>query len=275
MVHAGSERATLLRDAVETDSLPWHADTFCQFLVYIMAVAMWCYETNASITGIEHLMAAVSMALRVNSITIPLSFGVSVIKAAVRRTCGQPVKKRRGLGLDEAVCINTVWGVEGASLANQMMSFAMCIRFCCLLRFSSLMVIVVGGIYWIPSYHDESGECQLGGCIIILMRGKMDQVGTTNQVVLANMGRTDSIISRLCALCGRLGSPIPVGHKGFVHSWCFLFCDMKCQDGRKHRKNWIYDIDMCRVQPMASGGLVYDHYLTWFHQAIEECCRYM
>lgn len=112
--------------------------------------------------------AAISMTLCVDSTTVPWSFGGSVIKAAAHHLHRCLVKKHQNLALDEASSINVSHGNSSRSLADKMILLVMCIGFCCLLWFSSLTFIVIGGIFWLPLYFDKVGVQQLGSCMIIL-----------------------------------------------------------------------------------------------------------
>ena len=264
-----------LRDAMETDGKKWHADTLRASPKYLVALAQWCYEENASATGVERMFGAVSMALRVNSITVPPLFYVSVIKGASRRLRGRPVVKRRGLAFDEAAMIagEKGWGGAKAPLGDLMVAVAMALGFACLLRFSSLAVVVIGGIYWVPPYT-EAGVEKLGGCVIILPRGKTDQLGHSTQVAVAETGRPFSLVSQIRRLCGALGVPIPAGHEGFVDSKSFLFRDMTLASKYSHKTRREYKVDMVGRRPMASGGSAYHHYLARIRQALGECCGY-
>ena len=264
-----------LRDAMECDGKVWSAATLRQYPKYIVALAQWCFETNASATGVEKLMGAVGMAMRVNSIILPRLFYVSMIKSASRRIRGRPVKKRRGLAYDEAAKISSDegWGGRSSPLADNMIAVAMGLGFSCLLRFVSLAAIIIGGIYWIPPYF-EGSERHLGGCVIILAQGKTDQLGRTSQVAVADTGRKDSLVQRLKNLCADLGAPIAPGFEGFVDSKRFLFRDMTVQGTSTHKTTRVYKVDMEGRRPMASGGKAYGHYKTRMRQAMRECCGY-
>ena len=264
-----------LRDAMECDGKPWTAQTLRQNPKYIVALAQWCFETNASATGVEKLMGSVSMALRVNSIRMPPLFYVQMIKSASKRTRGRPIRKRRGLAYDEAAKIVSTngWCGPNSTLADRMIAVAMAIGFACLLRFVGLASIIIGGIYWVPAYW-EGVTHHLGGCVIILAQSKTDQIGRSSQVAIADTGREDSLVQRIKDLCADLGVKIPDGYEGFVDSKRFLFRDMTVKGTSTHKSCRVYVVDMEGRRPMASGGKAYSHYKTRMRQAIQECCGY-
>jgi hypothetical protein len=239
-----------------------------QFLVACLAHE---YRTSTAISAVDNMRNAIVWACKLNGITYDTAkFHFGAMNMMAKRERSKAVKQMAGLAPTQVRQINATWGhlptsiAEAGSLdiANNnivkvQMAAAMSIGFAALGRYSDVVSVGIGAIFW----------CSLGVCVCLTFR-KNRQDGRPQWVPIRDNGNAIGIVATLRRLVAARGFTVP--HEGFIETNEMLVVPFAFRTG--HRQRHTRRLKLVPDEH-CTHRRHYSAYLKLFREALEVCCK--